>query len=105
MKFLKILNTVALTIPLVIAMFGFVSEEYFILSLVSTMATGFLQLIAGIFYWYEFPKSIPIKIYFILVSVFFLLLFLGIGKEWIWILPPSLCIYLSTLIYTKKSTI
>ena len=69
MKFLKILNTVALTIPLVIAMIGFISEEYFILSLVSTMATGFPQLIAGIFYWYEFPKSIPIKIYFILVRM------------------------------------
>jgi hypothetical protein len=100
---MKTLNSIALLIPIFIGLLGFMEESIFILALVSTMATGFIQIIVGILYWIESPKSINIKIYFFFVIVFFLLLFSGVGKEWIWFLPPTLCIYLSILIYSLKN--
>jgi hypothetical protein len=71
MKNLKTLNTIALLIPICIGLLGFISEGFFMLAAVSTMATGFIQIVVGLFYWIKFPKSIFIKIYFFVVALFF----------------------------------
>ncbi|WP_162126344.1 hypothetical protein [Flavobacterium phycosphaerae] len=102
MKALKVLNTIALAIPLSLGLLGFINETFFIYGLISTMATGFIQLMTGLFFWHEYPKSIAIKVYFFLVAVFFLLLSTNITSDWHWYMPPALCLYLSVLIYTKK---
>lgn len=102
MKAFKILNTIALGIPIFFAIIGFFDSEYFITALVSTMATGFIQILIGIFFWYEYPKNLHIKIYFLFVAVFFIFMFSKIGVDWYWCLPPIICLYLSILIYTKK---
>ena len=103
MKALKVLNTVALAIPVSLGLLGIANESFFIYALVSTMATGFIQVMTGIFFWREYPTSIHIKIYFLLVAIFFLLLFTKINGDWYWYMPPALCLYLSLLIYTKKN--
>jgi hypothetical protein len=103
MKGLKALNTIALAIPFLLGLIGIVDDSFFIYALVSTMATGFIQVMTGMFFWWEYPTSIHIKIYFLLVTLFFLLLFTKITGDWYWYMPPILCLYLSLLIYTKKN--
>ena len=102
MKALKVLNTIALAIPISIALVSIIDQDLIFIALVSTMATGFIQVMAGIFFWQEYPKSIPIKVYFFFVATFFFLLITKITDDWYWSLPPILCLYLSILIYTKK---
>ncbi len=102
MKALKVLNTIALGIPIVFALLGIIDNDYFITALISTMATGFIQVLTGIFFWYEYPKNKPIKIYFLLVAIFFLFLYGKVGFDWFWCMPFMLCLFLSILIYTKK---
>lgn len=102
MKALKVLNTIALGIPISIGLFGFFDEVFIVYAFVSTMATGFIQVMAGFFYWSEYPKSKHIKIYFFFVAAFFFLLITNITDDWHWFMPPLLCLYLSILIYTKK---
>ena len=103
MKALKALNTIALAIPLGFALLSIIDQDLLLTALVSTMATGFIQVMAAIFFWYEYPKSIYIKIYFFFVTIFFILLYAKIKGDWHWFLPPILCLYLSLLIYTKKN--
>ena len=99
---LKTLNTIALFIPILIGLLGFMAEDQFILAFLSTMVTGLIQVILGILFWIKFPKNIYIKIYFLIVIVFFLLLFSKIADDWLWFLPPILCLYLSILVYSLK---
>ena len=100
---MKTINTLALSIPLSIGFLGIIINDGFLtLAMISIMVTGFIQVVLGIFYWIQFPKKIHIKIYFFFVALFFLLLTLKIAVDWIWFLPPLLCVYLSIIIYSKK---
>ncbi|MBM6500658.1 hypothetical protein [Flavobacterium macrobrachii] len=102
MNILKVLNTIALSIPLFIASFAIFNESALIIAAISTIGTGIIQLLTGIYYWKEYRKSIHIKIYFFFVLLFFTLLFLGLKTDIYWFLPPILCIYLSILVYKQK---
>ena len=64
MKSLKILNTVAIGIPIIISLFAVFNEEILLVALGATMITGFLQLIAACIYWLKHPANTHIKIYF-----------------------------------------
>lgn len=103
MKALKILNTIAIGIPIFFALLSIIDGNFLMTALLSTMATGFLQVILGIIFWYEHPKSIAIKIYFSGVAFFFTSLWLSYFDTWIWFLPVALCLFLSILVYTLKS--
>jgi hypothetical protein len=106
MKIIKNLNTIAIGIPIFILLFGIISEGALMLSAISTILTGLIQLILGIILLFKFKENIHYKIYFISVIIFFSL--------WIWsptinkvdyftytliYIPPILAIYLSILIY------
>lgn len=97
---LKTFNSIALFIPIFFCLLGLIAEGFLMLAVLSTMITGFIQIIIGISYWIKFPNSIHIKIYFLVVIIFFLLLFFKTTYDWIWFLPPVLCIYISILIYS-----
>lgn len=71
MKKLKTTNTIAIAIPLILLLFGFIDEIGFYLSAYSMIITGILQLIIGTIYWIKFKKDLNIKIYLILVLTFF----------------------------------
>lgn len=103
MRAIKALNTIALAIPLMIGLFGIVDESCLIYAAFSTMATGFIQVMVGLFFWTERPRHIPIIIYLVLVAAFFILLKITDNAQWTWIMPPTLCIYLSILVYSQKS--
>ncbi len=101
MKAIKTLNTIALCIPLFIALFAIFERGLLVLALLSTMVTGLIQIILAFKYWQENPKNVFIKIYFFIVTVFFFFLCF-FDQGWIWYLPPMLCLYLSLLIYTNE---
>jgi hypothetical protein len=103
MKTLKVLNTIALGIPLVIGLLGFIDELFFIYALFSTVLTGLIQVIIAIYLAISRPKNNYIIAYFILMFAFFVG-WLGFGfNTWIWFLPILLSIYLSILIYSTTS--
>ncbi len=103
MKALKVLNTIAIGIPITFLLLAIFNQGLLIYAALSTMATGFIQILVGFYYWNEFHKSKAIKIYFFFVALFFVLLITPIPIEWFVILPPALCIYLSYLVYSLKS--
>lgn len=102
MKYLKILNTVAIGIPIVLAFLGIFDEEMLMFALVSTMATGFIQVLVGLLFWIKEWKNYLIISYLVGVILFFM----GISLtkyDSFWIMPPILCIYLSLLVYSQKN--
>jgi hypothetical protein len=60
MKYLKFLNTVAIGIPIILALIGVFDESFLMMALVSTMATGFIQVVVGLLFWIK-----EMKIYFL----------------------------------------
>jgi uncharacterized protein YqjF (DUF2071 family) len=103
MKRLKILNTIALLIPIILGLLGFFDAHYFTFALFSTILTGLIQVSIATYFAITFPKNKYIIVYFILIFVFFVG-WLGFGsKDWIWFLPIVLSIYLSILIYATPS--
>ena len=104
MKRLKILNTVAIAIPIIISLFAIFNEEILLVALGTTMITGFLQLVAACIYWLKHPTNIHIKIYFAAVAVFFAMLYIFFDRyEFLFAMPAVLCIYLSFIIYSTPN--
>lgn len=102
MKLLKILNTIAIGLPIILALLGLFDNGMFLYALLSTMATGFIQVVIGILFWIKETQNQFIIGYLIGVLLFFIgIHFTSITT--LWILPPILCIYLSLIIYTQKA--
>jgi hypothetical protein len=110
MKNLKLANSIAIAIPIILLLYGFIEETCFYLSAYSMIITGFFQLIIGVIFWIKFKDSLNIKIYFTLVLLFFSTwyfnenIFYIDGLTWPLIsTPPILAIYLSIIIYKKAN--
>ncbi|PVX46490.1 hypothetical protein C8C85_2352 [Flavobacterium sp. 103] len=110
MKNLKLVNSIAIAIPIIFLLYGFIDGTGFYLSAYSMIITGFLQLIIGIIFWMKFKNDLNIKIYFTVALLFFSLWYFNENifylDELTWPListPPILAIYLSILIYKKAN--
>ena len=109
MEKLKLTNSIAIIIPLFLGVLGIVEPISLYFAAYSTMLTGLLQIIIGIFFWKNHKENIYIKIYFLLVLTFFSLWYYNVNVYYIdeltWILlftPLALCIYISVIIYSQK---
>lgn len=109
MENLKLTNSIAIMIPLFLGVLGIVEPISLYFAAYSTMLTGFLQIIIGLFFWKKYKENMYIKIYFLLVLTFFSLWYYNVNVYYIddltWILlftPLALCIYVSTIIYSQK---
>lgn len=104
MKRIKIFNAVAIGMPILFGLLGFIWKECWGIALLSTMLTGLLQVVAALLYYGEHPESMHIKIYFAGVVLFFTLWFaLPVDiNTIILIFPPALCIYLCLIIYIEN---
>ncbi|RXR34747.1 hypothetical protein EQG68_02225 [Flavobacterium piscinae] len=101
MKYLKILNTVAIGIPIVLAFLGIFDEGMLMYALVSTMVTGFIQVIVGILFWIKEWKNYLIISYLVGVILFFM----GISLtkyDSFWIMPPIFCVFIYHYLFTLK---
>ena len=104
MKYLIRLNTIAILLPFLIAMFGFIDESIILIALLSTMLTGIIQVIIGIIYAFLFPKKLLIKVYLFLVAFFLISWLVREQNNWIWILPPLLCAFLTVILHDQVKT-
>lgn len=109
MKYLKILNTVAIGIPIALAILGIFDEGMLMFALVSTMATGFIQVVLGIILLIKNLENWYFINYILIVILFFGLWYFNINIFYSEILtyilfpiPLLLTIYLSVLIYKRK---
>lgn len=110
MKIIKIINTIAILIPLIIlAFYPIFKEDAIYLSLYSTMITGFLQVALGIILLIENPKNSYFISYILIVILFFGLWYFNLNIYYSDILtyllfpiPLLLAIYLSILIYKRE---
>ena len=110
MRIIKYINTLAITLPfLIAATYPIYKEGALIFAVISTMATGFLQFSLGIKMLIDNPKNKNIQLYIAGVVAFFALwlidVLIGYNDFINFILLPIpliLAIYLSLLIYTKE---
>lgn len=113
MKAIKIINTIAVGIPIILMLIGIIKQdsagEFIGYALFSTMFTGFVQVVLGILLMIWLPNNRYYQIYIISVISFFVLWFIvhsldlyDFGYLLLWI-PPCLAVYLSILIYSRPN--
>ena len=112
MKAIKILNTIAIGTPLVLLLMEVVFRDggFAMFALLSTMFTGFVQVVLGILLLIKFPKYIHYQIYLTGVVGYFVLWFISSEFElqdgfayFLFSIPPCLAVYLSILIYSQPN--
>ncbi|MES2862901.1 MAG: hypothetical protein V4666_02170 [Bacteroidota bacterium] len=114
MKTLKNLNTLAIGLPLTLLIIGLIindpGQNFIGFALFSTMLTGLIQVLLGLFLLYKNPNNKFLKIYFNSVILFFLLWYINaeiirspIFTYFLIPIPMVLAIYLSIIIYKQKN--
>ena len=111
MKIIKYINTFAVGLPILIALLSLINEKYISTALVSTMLTGFVQIVLGLLLLYNNPKNKNLQIYIAVVILFFTLWYFNMNIFYsdfltfiLYPIPLFLAIYISVIIY-KKPTI
>jgi len=110
MKSLKITNSIAIGLPILLLSIGIIINDtagnYIAYSLFSLIITGFIQIILGLILLFKNPKNIFYNIYILIVILFFALWYIDVKIYYSDILsiilfpiPIFLAIYLSILIY------
>jgi hypothetical protein len=105
MNNLQKLNTIAISIPFIIALFAIFETGFLLLALLSTMITGLLQIIIAFIILYQNINKHIIS-YLLLVVIFFLLVYIYSNYifeyemiNYIWIIPILLCMYLTYIVH------
>lgn len=94
--------TISILLPVFLGVIGIFNEDFLFYALVSTMATGALQVLAGAVFWIINRESLDIKLYFSGVVGFFLLAYFLDGHFIVWFMPPALCVFLFWIVFTYK---
>jgi hypothetical protein len=113
MKTLKVLNTVAIGIPIFLTILAVLINDsagnYISYALFSTVLTGLIQVILGINLLYNDSKNSKLILYIVTVLLLFVLWFLNaqifksdILTYMLFPIPLLLAIYLSIIIYSQK---
>lgn len=112
MKAIKIINTIAVGTPFVLFLIDLVIQDgaFSMFALLSTMFTGFVQVILGIILAIKLHNNIYFKIYLIGVVGYFFLAYLADEfnlshgfSYFMFVIPLLLAIYLSILIYNQQN--
>ena len=109
MKTIKILNTFAVGLPLLLAIISLIVNELLIIAAYSTMITGAIQLLLGLFLFMKEPRNKYLILYLLVVIAFFSLWYYNVSISYcdylgyiLFPIPLLLAIYLSILIYKKE---
>ena len=109
MKNIYKLNLVVVAIPIVLGLLGIVFNMLFFYALLSTMLTGFVQVIIGLKMLIDEPKDRKLQAYIGSVILFFLLWYFIANNNFhtdeiyylILCIPILLVIFLTYIIYKK----
>lgn len=111
MKTIKQLNTFAIGLPfLILITYPIAKEGALINAFLSTIITGFIQVLLGVKMIFADPRNTYLQIYIAGVILFFSIYLFNLRIYYIDIigdvffcLPPLLAIYLSVIIYKKAN--
>lgn len=110
MKTIKYLNTFAVGLPILIGLFSLIDINYIGTALVSTMLTGFIQVVLALLLLYYNPSHKYLQIYIATVILFFTLWYFNATifysdylTFFLFPIPLILAIYLSIIIYKKET--
>jgi hypothetical protein len=112
MKNLKIINSIAIGLPITLLILALTindsAGDYISYALFSTMISGFIQVILGLFLLFNNLRNKYLQIYIASVILFFLLWYVNMNvyysdylSYFLFSIPLLLAIYLSILIYKK----
>lgn len=104
MKTLLYCNNFVVLLPIVLGILGFIDNSFWGLVLISTILTGFVQVIIALYYIFDNYKDLHIYIYFTGVIVFFTLWFTVTLINYIACIPPVLALYLTWILYRNYKT-
>ena len=101
MKSILHLNYFFIGLPVLLALLGFLYNPLWLFAAVFPIFTGLFQLIqATCFFIDKNFRSVYLSIYFGATFLFFVL-WINTSWQWIWIMPPVLALYLTTLFYME----
>ncbi len=105
MKISIAINNFVVGIPVFFGLLGLVENSLWFIAALSTILTGFAQLIIAVNYLIRFYKDKyrHIYYYFLGVILFFILWISPLDMDFIWIMPLILSIYLTYILYTKQN--
>lgn len=101
MKNLRGFNNFVVLVPIVLGLTGCLENSLWGFALLSTMITGFVQVVFAMCYAFDNPKDRHIYYYFAGVIVFFGLWFGRIDVLYICWMPPVLALYLTGIFYSN----
>jgi hypothetical protein len=110
MKNANKLNLAVVGLPIILALFGIVETSFLFFALISTILTGFVQVIIGLAMLIDEPMNKKLQVYIFSVIIFFFLWF-GISNSKIisdkiyyllFVIPILLAMFLSYIIYKKS---
>lgn len=107
MKNIFKLNLAFIGFPIVLCSFGLIIEGMLVIGLLSTVLTGIFQVVFGINMLIDEPKDINLRIYIVLVLLFFILWYImnALYSEYLifllFAMPSLLAIYFSIILYRK----
>jgi hypothetical protein len=112
MKILKYINTFAIGLPILLLILGIIINDaagnWIGLALFSTILTGLIQVLLGLFLLIKNIKNKYLNIYIIAVILFFLLYYLNVNIFYsdifyffLYPIPLILATYFSLIIYKK----
>jgi len=102
MKNLRGFNNFVVLVPIVLGLIGCIENSLWGFALLSTMITGFVQVVFAICYAADNPNNKHIYIYFSGVAIFFILWFALSLTEYIAWMPPVLALYLTGIFYSNS---
>ena len=112
MKILKHINTLAIGLPITLLLIGLIvndpGQNFIGYALFSTMLTGLIQVLLGLFLLYKNSKNKHLRIYILSVILFFLLWYINSLLNYfniitfiLFLIPLILAAYFSLIIYKK----
>lgn len=99
MKSIVFFNNIVVLVPIALAAFGIFNPVFLGIALLSTIITGFAQVVFAACYVADTPNDRNIYYYFAGVIMFFSLWFCGVDLEYIAWMPPVLAAYFTFILY------
>jgi len=94
----QVINLIGIGTPFLIAAFIVFDPGMFIVALLSTMVTGFIQISIGLSLLINHYKNRHLQVYFLFCILFFSLWYTT-DWGWIWAMPPSLALYMTIILH------
>lgn len=103
MKNIQTLNLFAIFLPIILLFLNIFIEGFYLLATLSLILTGLIQIVLAICVYKDYGNNRHLKLYFILVAVFFILWF-ATWEVYLMVLPISLAFYFTYILhFTLKS--